>query len=87
MCRYKMKMDLNKKIMVIAGEASGDMHGSSLIGAVKKISPSIGFFGIGGDRMIAEGVHTVHHVNDMSFLGFFAFPFGRELEALGCCCS
>ena len=57
--------------MIISGEASGDMHGSGLVRELKKIHPELDLFGIGGDEMAAEGVETVRHVRDMSFLGFW----------------
>ncbi len=55
---------------MIAGEASGDLHGSSLIKELKNIDNSIEIFGIGGDKMIAEGMKIKYHINDMAFLGF-----------------
>lgn len=57
--------------MVIAGEASGDMHGSRLVSEIKKLSPHTIFYGIGGTHMEKEGVKLIYHVNEMSFLGFF----------------
>lgn len=44
------------KLYVIAGEASGDLHGANLIGALKRLSPfPIEFFGVGGDRIKETG--------------------------------
>lgn len=45
-----------KKIMVSAGEVSGDIHGTHLVRALKKIDPSIYFFGMGSEKLLAEGV-------------------------------
>jgi len=56
--------------MIIAGEASGDLHGAGLIRELKKLDPSIEIFGIGGDKMIAEGMNTQFHIKKMAFLGF-----------------
>jgi lipid-A-disaccharide synthase len=56
--------------MIIAGEASGDLHGASLINELKKLDPSIDFWGIGGDRMIAAGLNYQFHIKRMAFLGF-----------------
>ncbi|MCP5063043.1 MAG: lipid-A-disaccharide synthase [Ignavibacteriae bacterium] len=61
---------MHKKIMIIAGEASGDLHGSALIKELLAIDDTIEIFGIGGDKMIAEGMKTIYHTNDMGFLGF-----------------
>ena len=58
-------------ILIIAGETSGDMHGASLMSAMKTLNPDLTFFGIGGDRMIAEGLEPVRHARNMAILGFF----------------
>jgi lipid-A-disaccharide synthase len=44
------------KIMVSAGEVSGDVHGSFLVRELKKISPDIYFFGMGSEQLAAAGV-------------------------------
>ena len=56
--------------MIIAGEASGDLHGASLITELKRLDPSIEIFGIGGDKMIAAGMNSQFHIKQMAFLGF-----------------
>jgi lipid-A-disaccharide synthase len=58
-------------VLIIAGETSGDMHGASLMNAMKALNSNLVFFGIGGDRMITEGLEPVQHVRDMAILGFF----------------
>ena len=50
-----------KQVMIVTGEASGDMHGAALMKAMKTLKPNLRFFGIGGDRMIAEGLDPVRH--------------------------
>ena len=60
-----------KKILIIAGEASGDLHGSSLVKELKKINSYLEIFGIGGDRMKSQGVELIFHVEKLSFMGFF----------------
>lgn len=73
-----------KKIMIIAGEASGDLHGASLIENMKAIEPELKFFGIGGDNMINAGMNPDYHIKDMSFLGFFEvvkhIPFIKKVQ-------
>ncbi len=59
-----------KNILVIAGEASGDLIGASLIKELKKTDPALLFYGIGGDRMQEEGMELSYHINQMAFLGF-----------------
>ncbi len=56
---------------MIAGEASGDMHGAGLVKALKMKNPNLNIFGIGGDNMAREGVELIYHTRDLSFLGFF----------------
>lgn len=59
------------KYMIIAGEASGDLHASHLIGALKEKDPSATFVFLGGDLMAAQaGVKPVIHFRDMAFMGF-----------------
>lgn len=64
-------MNEPKKIVIIAGEASGDLHGSSLVKELKKINSNLEIFGIGGDRMKNQGVELIFHVEKLSFMGFF----------------
>jgi len=63
-------VNANKNILVIAGEASGDLHGAALIKAMKALDPSLTFYGIGGDEMKHEGMELLYHSNKMAFLGF-----------------
>ncbi|MHB8578370.1 MAG: lipid-A-disaccharide synthase [Ignavibacteriaceae bacterium] len=76
--------NLNKNILIIAGEASGDLHGASLIKELKKIDNSIKIFGIGGDKMEAAGMELIYHINKMAFLGFVEvlkhLPFIRKVQ-------
>lgn len=60
-----------KKILIIAGEASGDVHGSSLVRELRKANSSLEVFGIGGDKMKKEGVELIFHIDKLSFMGFF----------------
>lgn len=61
---------MSHSIMIIAGEASGDLHGGPLVKAIKEKSPNTKIFGIGGDRMKAEGMELYYHVNDLAYVGF-----------------
>ena len=60
-----------EKILIIAGEASGDLHGSSLIKELKKINSNLEVFGIGGNRMKREGMKLIFNIDKLSFMGFF----------------
>ena len=59
-----------KRILVIAGEASGDLHGGPLIEALYKREPDLEIFGIGGNRMQSAGMTLLYHVQDVAFIGF-----------------
>lgn len=55
---------------IIAGEASGDLHGSNLVKELKKRNPASEFRGWGGDLMAAAGVEIIKHYRDLAFMGF-----------------
>lgn len=61
---------MNKKILIVAGEASGDRHAADLVTALKVKSPDLEFLGIGGDRMEAAGVRLLYHISQLAILGF-----------------
>ncbi len=56
---------------IIAGEASGDLHGANLMKALKVKDPSASFRFWGGDLMRAEGGTLVRHIDSTSFMGFW----------------
>jgi lipid-A-disaccharide synthase len=58
------------KYYIIAGEASGDLHGSNLIKELKKLDPSTSVRCWGGDLMAAAGGDLVRHYKDLAFMGF-----------------
>lgn len=58
------------KYYIIAGEASGDLHGSNLIKALKKKDTTAGFRCWGGDKMEASGATLVKHYRELAFMGF-----------------
>ena len=55
---------------LIAGEASGDIHASHLIKALKEADAEARFRCFGGDMMAAEGVELVQHYRDLAYMGF-----------------
>tara|TARA_B100000949_G_scaffold14304_1_gene11054 strand:- start:6544 stop:7656 length:1113 start_codon:yes stop_codon:yes gene_type:complete len=58
------------KYYIIAGEASGDLHGSNLIKALKKVDASAEIRCWGGDLMQQAGGELAKHYKDMAFMGF-----------------
>ncbi|RKY33101.1 MAG: lipid-A-disaccharide synthase [Candidatus Omnitrophota bacterium] len=60
-----------KHILIICGEASGDLNASYLIQAIKSLMPEVKFSGIGGIYMQQQGVKLYDHIQKLSVLGFF----------------
>ncbi len=58
------------KLYIIAGEPSGDLHGSNLIKALKTVRPDVACRVWGGDLMEAAGGELVKHYRDLAFMGF-----------------
>ncbi|MDR1092375.1 MAG: lipid-A-disaccharide synthase [Prevotella sp.] len=58
------------KYFLVAGEASGDLHGSNLMAALKEQDPNAEFCFLGGDLMQAQGGRLVKHYREMAFMGF-----------------
>ena len=58
------------KYYIIAGEASGDLHGSNLIRELKNLDHYADFRVWGGDKMQAAGGKLVKHYKDLAFMGF-----------------
>jgi lipid-A-disaccharide synthase len=59
-----------KRIYLIAGEASGDLHGSNLMKALLEENPDLVFQFWGGDRMNGAANGLVKHIKDLAFMGF-----------------
>ena len=56
--------------MIVAGEASGDLHGAHLVREMKALDPSLAFCGVGGQRLEGEGVRLVARSSEMGVVGF-----------------
>jgi lipid-A-disaccharide synthase len=59
------------KYYIIAGERSGDLHGSNLIKGIRKNDPDAQIRAWGGDMMQEAGAEIVKHYRDLAFMGFF----------------
>jgi len=70
--------------MIIAGEASGDLHGSGVVRELKRLQPGIDVYGVGGDKMQNAGMEIIYHIRDLGFMGFFEvlqhLPFIKTME-------
>jgi len=60
-----------KKIFIIAGEPSGDLHGSLLVKELKSRDPEIQFYGLGGEKMRSAGVDIYYDLASSAIVGFF----------------
>ena len=58
-----------KKIMIIAGEASGDLHGAHLVRAMRALDPHLDFFGVGGNALRQAGVHLMVDNSQIAVVG------------------
>ena len=58
-----------KRVLIIAGEASGDLHGGNLVQAIRTVDPSISFRGVGGVHMQKAGVELLWNANEMGVVG------------------
>ena len=68
------------KYYIIAGEASGDVHASHLIAAIRQQDASARFRCYGGDMMAAEGAELVQHYRDLAYMGFW--PVVKHLPTI-----
>ncbi len=58
-----------RNVLVVAGEASGDLHASKVVSRLREIDPTIDVFGVGGDRMRDAGCELVFHSDDFAVVG------------------
>ena len=74
---------MSKSLLVVAGEASGDMHGADVIRELKLRMPDLDVWGLGGDALRAEGVETIRDIKEMDVMGFVEvikrYPFFKRV--------
>jgi len=59
------------KLAVITGEASGDLHASEVLHHLRELDPELRAFGLGGDRLRAQGVELLHDIRELGIVGLF----------------
>jgi lipid-A-disaccharide synthase len=59
----------SKKILLVAGEVSGDLHGSHLVEAIQHIEPEVQFSGVGGEGLERRGVKLLYPAHSLSVVG------------------
>ena len=67
------------RILIITGEASGDLHGAHLAAALKAQAPDLSILGVGGARMRAAGVDLVQDIGHLDVIGFIGPSAVRTL--------
>ncbi len=64
-----------KRIMIVTGEASGDLHGANLIKAATRVSSGhLSFFGVGGQKMAAAGCDILIPGEELAVMGIVRSP-------------
>ncbi len=69
-----------KRLLVVAGETSGDLHAANLLLALQRKHPEVAAFGVAGERMRAAGVEPLAGVEELSVMGLAEVV--RELPRL-----
>src|SRR5512145_1737511 len=64
-----MSSDKPKKILIIAGEASGDLHGAGLVNKLKQRDPSLAVAGVGSRKLREAGVELLADASEISVVG------------------
>ncbi|MCK4802853.1 lipid-A-disaccharide synthase, partial [bacterium] len=59
-----------KKLFIVAGDPSGDLHGANLVTALREISSQIEINGLGGERMEKAGVRLLYRLTELAIVGF-----------------
>ena len=72
---------MSKRILMVAGESSGDLHGSHLAAALWKLDPSLEIMGIGGERMRRAGVKILYGIEDLGVVGVIEVFFHLKIIA------
>jgi len=61
---------IHKRVLIVSGEPSGDLHASNLVNNLKALNPGIGFFGMGGSLSKAAGVDIVFDITELALIGY-----------------
>lgn len=71
------------ELLMVAGEASGDLHGARLLSELRRLVPAVRAFGMGGGEMTAAGLETVADSSEISVVGIIealkVLPRAREI--------
>ncbi|MCE3223440.1 MAG: lpxB [Nitrospira sp.] len=67
------------RILIVTGEASGDLHGAHLVRALKQLSPSLQVVGIGGASMRAAGAELVQDIPQLDVMGLIGLSAVKSM--------
>jgi lipid-A-disaccharide synthase len=59
-----------RKVLFVAGEASGDMHAAGVAAALQRLRPELPLAAVGGPRLAEQGVELVHRDSELGVMGF-----------------
>ncbi|HEY3133358.1 MAG TPA: lipid-A-disaccharide synthase [Gemmatimonadaceae bacterium] len=59
-----------RKVLFVAGEASGDLHAAGVAGALRRIRPDLELIAVGGPRLAEQGVEVIHRDHQLGVMGF-----------------
>lgn len=62
---------MNKDVMIVTGEASGDLHGANLLRAMRHRDPALTFCGMGGDELASLGMEILFDARKVAVVGVF----------------
>lgn len=63
------QVTVNGEVMIVAGEASGDLHGANLVRAMRELSPGLRFYGMGGSELMRAGVEMLYDAAKLAVVG------------------
>ena len=70
---------MGQRVLIITGEASGDLHGAHLAAALKAQAPDVHVLGVGGARMKAAGVELVQDIGHVDVIGLVGPAAARTM--------
>jgi lipid-A-disaccharide synthase len=62
-------MAAGEKVLIVAGESSGDLYGAQLVEAMASLAPQVTFYGIGGSEMERRGVNLLFSSSELAVVG------------------
>jgi lipid-A-disaccharide synthase len=68
--KERARGDAPREVLIIAGEASGDLHAAGFAEALARRRPDLALVGIGGERMAAAGVELLERTDKLAVMGF-----------------